>query len=228
MRKSLGVCVGVNTALAVALALYLFVVPAAIIIHDLDDPGLGGGQIPQCAFRWHRASSPKYEKWARSRVRSGSAARLTMGNISATEWPLFGSVFYLWATEALQETAQDDPALCPVPPRQYARGAIEAAAALVADPNHAGWSASLGRRLPKRISSTGFCGSFCLSEAQSRHFYVVSGASAGCTDSALAESATASKQREPPIIELTRQNVPGRSRMLEAIGRQLKDLHGAM
>ncbi len=26
-----------------------------------------------------------------------------------------------------------------MPPRQYARGAIEAAAALVADPNHAGW-----------------------------------------------------------------------------------------
>lgn len=139
MRKSFGLCVYVNTVIAVALSLYLFVAPAAIIIRDLNDPGLCGGQIPRCAFRWHRALSPKYEKWARSRVRSGSAARLTTGNISGTEWPLFGSVFYLWATEALQEAAQDNPALYRVPPRQYARGAIEAAAALVADPNHAGW-----------------------------------------------------------------------------------------
>jgi hypothetical protein len=64
---------------------------------------------------------------------------LTTANISGTEWPLFGSVFYLWATEALQEAADEDPSVCPVPPRVYARGAIAAAAALVADPNHAGW-----------------------------------------------------------------------------------------
>ncbi len=60
-------------------------------------------------------------------------------DISGTEWPLFGSVFYLWATESLEQAAREDPSLCPVPPSQYARGAIEAAAALVADPNHAGW-----------------------------------------------------------------------------------------
>jgi hypothetical protein len=64
---------------------------------------------------------------------------LTTENIAGTEWPLFGSVFYLWATEALQEAAEEDSSKCPATPKQYARGAIEAAAALVADPNHAGW-----------------------------------------------------------------------------------------
>jgi len=53
MRKSFGLCVYVNTVIAVALSLYLFVAPAAIIIRDLNDPGLCGGQIPRCAFRWH-------------------------------------------------------------------------------------------------------------------------------------------------------------------------------
>jgi hypothetical protein len=139
MRKALDVCLYVNVAIAVALSLYLFIIPAAMLVWDLRDPGLRGGQVPRCAFRWHKALSPKYERWARQRVASGRAGYLTTANIAGTEWPLFGSVFYLWATEALQEAAQENPAFCRVLPNQYAHGAIEAAAALVADPNHAGW-----------------------------------------------------------------------------------------
>ena len=139
MRKTLKTWVYVNATIAVALSLYLFLVPAAILVRDLRDPGLRGGQIPHCAFRWHKSLSPKYERWARQRVASGRAGHLTTGNIAGTEWPLFGSVFYLWATEALQEAVQENPSFCRTPPSRYARGAIEAAAALVADPNHADW-----------------------------------------------------------------------------------------
>ncbi len=139
MRKALTICVCVNAVIAAALSLYLFLIPAAMLTWNLRDPALYGGKIPPCVFRWHRALSPKYERWARQRVRAGRAAALTTADISGTEWPLFGSVFYLWATEALQEAAEQDLSPWPVPPRQYARGAIEAAAALVADPNHAGW-----------------------------------------------------------------------------------------
>ncbi len=139
MRKALNVCTYVNAALAVALSLYLFIIPAATLVWDLRDPGLRGERIPRCAVRWHRSLSPRYEKWARQRVASGRAEGLSTRNVAGTEWPLFGSVFYLWATESLQEAVQENPLLCRVPPSQYARGAIEAAAALVADPNHAGW-----------------------------------------------------------------------------------------
>ncbi len=139
MGKALKICVWANAGLAVALSLYLFLLPAALLVWDLRDPGLRGAQIPRCALRWHKSLSPKYEKWARQRVASGRAGHLTTANIAGTEWPLFGSVFYLWATEALQEAVQEDVSLCRTPPNQYARGAIEAAAALVADPNHAGW-----------------------------------------------------------------------------------------
>lgn len=139
MRRLPAICLYVNTAVAVVLSLYLFVLPVVMVIPALGDPALGGEGIPECAFHWHRALSPKYEKWARGRVASGSASALTTRNISGTEWPLFGSVFYLWATESLQQAAEETPSLCPVPPSRYARGAIEAAAALVADPNHAGW-----------------------------------------------------------------------------------------
>ncbi len=97
MRRLSAICLYVNTAVAIGLSLYFFVTPASMVIPALSDPALGGAGIPGCAFRWHRALSPKYEKWARGRVASGSASALTAGDISGTEWPLFGSVFYLWA-----------------------------------------------------------------------------------------------------------------------------------
>lgn len=139
MRKPLTICVVVNAVIMIGLCLYVFIVPAGMIVANLRDLGLSGGSIPRFAFRWHRALSPKYARWAQRRVASGAAGKLTTANISGTEWPLFGSVFYLWATEAMQEAFEADPNLAPAAPRDYAREAIAAAAALVADPNHAGW-----------------------------------------------------------------------------------------
>jgi hypothetical protein len=52
---------------------------------------------------------------------------------------VFGSVFYLWATEALQDVHYMNPTLASASPQSYARGAISAAAALIADPNHGTW-----------------------------------------------------------------------------------------
>jgi len=137
--KRLSLCVNVNAVLMVLLSFYAFLIPAAALVCDLNDPGLRSNEMPRCAFRWHRALSPKYEKWARERVACGAATKLATGDVSGTEWPVFGSVFYLWATEALQEAFHENPTLAPSSPRGYARGAIEAAAALVADPNHANW-----------------------------------------------------------------------------------------
>ncbi len=139
INKQLTLCVTVNAAIITFLSVYVLLIPAGMLIHDLRDPGFHSGSIPKCVFRWHGALSPKYEKWARGRVESGAAAKLSTRNISGTEWPVFGSVFYLWATEALQEAFETDPNVAPSAPRDYARGAIEAAAALVVDPNHASW-----------------------------------------------------------------------------------------
>lgn len=139
MRRSLSFCIGVNAAIMVLLSLYFLIIPAGTLVCSLHEPALRDGKIPSCAFRWHRALSPRYERWARRRVASGQAAQLTMHQIAQTEWPLFGSVFYLWATDALQEAFDENPRATSLSPRVYARGAITAAAALVADPNHAAW-----------------------------------------------------------------------------------------
>jgi hypothetical protein len=64
---------------------------------------------------------------------------MNINDISGTEWPVFGTVFYLWTTESLQEAWEQDPTLSPTAPKEYARGAIKASVELVGDPNHAGW-----------------------------------------------------------------------------------------
>jgi hypothetical protein len=133
------VCRYGNAVIIIVLAVYFFLVPGMIVVNNLRDPALRSDGIARCAFRWHRALTPKYERWARDRVSAGSAANLGTADISGTEWPLFGSVFYLWATESLQEAWEDDNDISQVAPGEYASGAIEAAAALVADPNHATW-----------------------------------------------------------------------------------------
>jgi hypothetical protein len=139
MDFRLRLCVYANAIIAACLALYAFIIPAGMLVNDLCDPALRDGGVPRFAFRRHRALSGDYEAWARGRVASGEAAALSVYGISGTEWPVFGSVFYLWATEALQEAWEEDPTLAPAMPAEYARGAIEAAAALVADPGHAAW-----------------------------------------------------------------------------------------
>jgi len=139
MRKCLWVCVYANALVILALSVYVFVLPAGTVMRGLHDPGLDGSAVPRRVWRWHRVLSPRYAEWARRRVASGIAGRLTTSDIAGTEWPLFGSVFYLWATESLQQAFEQNPRLAPSAPKDYARDAIAAATALVADPNHAGW-----------------------------------------------------------------------------------------
>lgn len=138
-QDRLTLCVYGNAIVLFLAAVYFFILPFGILVHDLGDPALRTGGMPHFAYRWHRALSARYEPWARERVAAGRAAQVDPLDIAGTEWPIFGSVYYLWASEALQEAWEQDPSLAREAPAAYAHGAIEAAAALVADPNHAAW-----------------------------------------------------------------------------------------
>lgn len=128
----------VNLAVLAILTLWFLVLPGLRLAWDLADPNLRGpGGIPRAAWRVHKALTPRYERWARERVAAGTAAHLMLYDVPSTEWPMFGSVFYLAATEALQEEWEKAPR--GPAPRDYARGAIDACAALLADPVHHTW-----------------------------------------------------------------------------------------
>jgi hypothetical protein len=139
MKKQLNLCVNINAAIIIGLSVYVLLIPAGMLIRTLRDPCIYSGRQLRCAFHWHKALSPRFEKWARRRVKSGAAAALNTSDIAGTEWPIFSSVFYLWATEALQHVHEMNPTMVSSSPRNYARGAISAAAALIVDPNHAAW-----------------------------------------------------------------------------------------
>ncbi len=128
-----------NAGMRIAAALLFFLLPVLMVMRDLADPNIRSPGIPRAAWRLHRSLTPQFVRWAKARVGSGRAAALSTQNISGTEWPLFGSVFYLWATESLQSAWETNRGLSKVAPRQYARDAVDAAARLVVDPEQASW-----------------------------------------------------------------------------------------
>jgi len=129
-----------NFLIMTFLAFYFFLVPFGLLLNWLSDPGLkGSADVPRFAYGLHRRLSQRYEKWAKQRIGSPMAGQLSADQVAATEWPAFGSVFYLWATESLQQAWEKDRTIYRVAPNVYAAGAIEAAAALVADPCNAAW-----------------------------------------------------------------------------------------
>lgn len=136
---SIGVCRYANAAILVLIALFFFLIPGVVTVHDLLDPNIRSAGIPRSAWKLHRVLSPQFERWAGKRLGSARATELPTSNISGTEWPLFGAVFYLWATESLQAEWEKGHAPQIAAPNVYARGAIEAATRLVIDPKQANW-----------------------------------------------------------------------------------------
>jgi len=121
-------------------SLFALILPGLTIVrYAFFDSELGGPGPAQFAIDNHRAFSPRYAKYCRERVASGDAAHLDINDIAGTEWPLFGSAFYLWATENLQDAYEQDPSRFSAEPKVYAREAIEEATRLVIDPVHATW-----------------------------------------------------------------------------------------
>jgi hypothetical protein len=135
----IGLCRYTNAAVLVLAALFFFLLPVATVICDLSDPNIRSAGIPRSAWELHRSLSPRFEQWARQRLGAKRAAELPITNISGTEWPLFGTVFYLWATESLQDAWEKGHSPGAVAPKVYARGAIQAATRLVLDPTQASW-----------------------------------------------------------------------------------------
>ena len=129
----------VNLGLAAVISLYFFILPGLAVLRNLADPALRSDAIPRAAWRLFRDLTPRYERWARERIGSGKPESLTLNEIAGTEWPLFGSVFYLWTVESLQEDWERSSNPGGPAPREFARGAVEAATGLVLDPGHAAW-----------------------------------------------------------------------------------------
>jgi hypothetical protein len=128
-----------NAVIFILLAATLLVYPAVRAILNIQDSALKGPGIPKVAWRLERNLTPRYAAWAQARVAHGQAEKLSTDDISGTEWPLFGSVFYLWAIENLQSAWEAGDHSVGVEPKVFCKEAVVAASELVIDPRHAAW-----------------------------------------------------------------------------------------
>jgi hypothetical protein len=131
--------VRINAVIIILLAAFFCIYPPIRAAWDICDPALRQPGVPKAAWRLYRNLMPRYATWAQARIAEGRAESLSTNNISGTEWPLFGSVFYLWAVENLQAAWEAGDHTAGVEPRVFARDAIIAASELVIDSKHAAW-----------------------------------------------------------------------------------------
>ena len=94
--------ISINSVVVVLLMADFLIYPPIRAALDIQDPALRQPGMPKAAWRLYRNLTPRYARWAQERVARGQAESLSVSNISGTEWPLFGSVFYLWGIENLQ------------------------------------------------------------------------------------------------------------------------------
>ncbi len=125
----------VNCGVLLFGAVWLGIGPAILIGWGITDPALKEGGVPRFAKWCHGRLSPRMEAWARARVASGDAATLSTSDLIETEWPMFGTTFYLWATEAIHGPAEERGA----PLDEDTHAAVDAALELILDPAHAKW-----------------------------------------------------------------------------------------
>ena len=131
--------ISINSVGVMLLAAYFFIYPPIRAVLNMWDPALRQPGIPKVTWRLYQNLTPRYARWAQERVAQGQAEGLSVRNISGTEWPLFGSVFYLWGAENLQIAWGAGDHTAGVEPRVFAKDAIIAASELVIDPKHATW-----------------------------------------------------------------------------------------
>ena len=131
--------ISINSVIVVLLAAAFVIYPCIRAVLNIQDPALRQPGIPKAAWRLYRNLTPRYTRWAQNRVAQGRAAGMSISDISGTEWPPFGSVFYLWGIENLQAAWEAGDHTPGVEPTVFARDAIIAASELVIDPKHAAW-----------------------------------------------------------------------------------------
>ena len=83
--------------------------------------------------RWFESAAGRYLSWANTYLDTNYAQSLYHDDIPATEWPMFGSVFFLVTAEELQKQGKIDATQGTI------REAVEKAAEIVASPVTATW-----------------------------------------------------------------------------------------
>ena len=92
----------------ILLKMILFIYPAIIITLVIIDPELKSSGQSQLVPMWFKTTASKYHSWACNYLRTDYAVSQNSYDVAATEWPMFGSVFFLLTAQELQEQGKID------------------------------------------------------------------------------------------------------------------------
>jgi hypothetical protein len=121
-----------GTATAMFVAVFMFFYPAAFTLGMTRDPGIRATGQPTALPSWFERTSRRYSRWARQYLATQSATRVGPEDVAGTEWPIFGSVFFVLTTEELVKSGRVrlDGGL---------RTGLERAAGVISHPSTATW-----------------------------------------------------------------------------------------
>jgi len=117
----------------IALSLMLFIYPAITILLVVTDSQLKQTGESRLTPSWFESAAPRYLSWANTYLETNYAQSLYHDDIPATEWPMFGSVFFLVTADDLQRQGKIDATQGTI------REAVEKAAEIVASPVTGTW-----------------------------------------------------------------------------------------
>ena len=129
----------IASAIVVLAVFCLLFYPAFFCLKVAFDPALRRGEIPAFMFKDFKRVSGQYGKWAAGYLASRRATKVDPGHVAATEWPMFGSVYYLVTAEEILSQLGDRDDAEAVKMKHAIRKAAKAAADIVADPDTASW-----------------------------------------------------------------------------------------
>jgi hypothetical protein len=121
-----------GTLLAMVCAVVLGFYPAVVTTGVALSSSLRErGQVDDLGS-WFSATQRRYGRWAERYRTTRHAASVQTEDVSATEWPLFGSVFYMLSAEGLLRSGQ-------IVMTDELRASLAGAARVIADPVSGSW-----------------------------------------------------------------------------------------
>ena len=112
----------------IVLSLALLIYPAVTILALVLDSHLRQSGESRLVPMWFNSAAGRYLSWANTYIETNYAKSLSHDDIPGTEWPMFGSVFFLVTAEDLQRQGKIDAT------NRTVREAVEKAAEIVASP----------------------------------------------------------------------------------------------
>jgi hypothetical protein len=129
----------IKTIIRIFLAWAFFLYPGILCINLFFDNSLKQGAVSEFTIKHFQQVSLRFQRWATHYIQSEHSTKVDFENCAATEWPMFGSVYYLLTAEEIHRLLanRNDPLAKKT--KKALLESVRTAAQIVADPKTGAW-----------------------------------------------------------------------------------------